>query len=77
MIKWPKDLSAARADGVLMVKILNKCILSILVYNLFYRQTEQYFHTSQYFNTPYPGCLHEIEIQIFKIYGFLIGRKNW
>ena len=29
--------SAARAHVVLMVKILNKCILNILVYNVFYR----------------------------------------
>ena len=36
------------ACGVFMVKILNKCILSILVYNLFYRQTAQYFHTLVY-----------------------------
>jgi len=27
-----KDASATRARGVLMVKILNKCILSLLVY---------------------------------------------
>ena len=33
---------AERARGDLMVKILNKCILSILVYNLFLRQTTQY-----------------------------------
>jgi len=44
--KRPKSVNAARAHGVLMVKILNKSILSIfLVYNLFYRQTAQYFHT--------------------------------
>ena len=41
-----------RARNVLMVKILNKCILSILVYNLFYRQTVQYFHTPHNFHTP-------------------------
>jgi len=34
-----KDASTERARDVLMVKILN--ILSILVYNLFYRQTAQ------------------------------------
>jgi len=38
-------MSTVRAGGILMVKILNKCILSILVYNLLYRQTVQYFHT--------------------------------
>jgi len=56
-----------RACGVLMVKILIKCILSILVYNLFYRQTAQYFHTR------YLGCLHENDIHFFKKYGYLIG----
>jgi len=35
MIKRPKGASAAKDLGVLMVKIQNKCILSILVYNLF------------------------------------------
>ena len=30
----------------LMMKILNKCIINILVYNLYYRQTAQYFHTT-------------------------------
>jgi len=64
------------ACGVFMVSILRKCFLSILVYNLYYRQTSRYFHTPQYLNTWYIGCLHEIEIQMFKKYGFLIGRKN-
>jgi len=41
MIKRTNGASAARASGVLMVKILNECILSIIVYNLFYRQTAQ------------------------------------
>ena len=44
-IMMPRGTSAARARDVLMVKILNKCIQSILVYNLFYRQTVQYVHT--------------------------------
>jgi len=35
MIKRNKVAYAARARGVLMMKILNKCILSILMYNLF------------------------------------------
>ena len=35
--------SRLRVCGVLMVNILNKCILSILVYSLFYRQTVQSF----------------------------------
>ena len=64
------------ACGVFMVSILRKCFLSILVYNLYYRQTSRYFHTPQYLHTWYIGCLHEIEIQMFKKYGFLIGRKN-
>jgi len=34
-IKRLKGENDGRAHGVLMVKILNKCILSILVYNLF------------------------------------------
>ena len=34
-IKRPKGASAPRARDVLMVEILNKCILSILVYTLF------------------------------------------
>ena len=34
-IKRYMGASAARARDVLMVKILNKCIPSILVYNLF------------------------------------------
>ena len=40
--------SRLRARGVLMVKINDqfKCILSILVYNLFYRQTAQYLFTN-------------------------------
>jgi len=32
----PKGASSVRTRGVLMVKILDKCILSILVYNLFF-----------------------------------------
>ena len=33
-------------------------------------------YTPQYFHIPYLGCLQEIEIQIFKKYGYLNGRKN-
>ena len=51
-IRRSKSTSAAKTLGILMVKILNKCILSILVYNLFQRQTAQYFHKIQYFHTP-------------------------
>ena len=73
-IQTHKGASAANVRGVLMVKILNKCILSILVYNLFYRQTAQYFHTPVYWLSSCLQCLHEIHIS--KKYGFLIGRKN-
>jgi len=63
-----------------MVKILNKCILSILVYNLFLDRQRNIIHTFVHRNISihqYLGCLHEIEIQIFKIYGYLIGRKKY
>ena len=41
----PKDVSAARAHGVLIGKKLNKCTLSILVSNLFLvGKAMQYFH---------------------------------
>jgi len=60
-------ISAARARDVLMVKILNKCILRILVYNLFFRQDSviSAIHLNISIHQ-YIGCLHEIEIQIFK-----------
>jgi len=45
-----------------MVKILKKYGRSILVYNLFYRQTVQYFHT------PVIRSLYEIHVYIFKKY---------
>jgi len=61
MIKRPKGARAARAFGVLMVKMLNKCILNILVYNQFLdRQRNLSIHQ-------YTGCLHEIDIPFFKI----------
>ena len=65
-IKRPKGANASRARGVLMVTILNKCILSILVYNLFLdRQRNISIH--RYISIhQYIGCLHEIDIQIFK-----------
>jgi len=34
-----------------MVKILNKCILSILVYNLFLDRKRNIFYTPQYVHT--------------------------
>jgi len=72
-IKRPKGSIAARARGVLMVNILNKCILSILVYNLFsFRERNLSMH-HKYLIHRYIGCLHEIEIQIVKKYGYLIG----
>ena len=44
-------------------------ILRIMTYNLFLdRQRNNSIHR-------YIGCLHEIEIQIFKRYAYLIGRK--
>jgi len=51
-IKKPKGASAARARGVLIVNILNKCILSILVYNLFLDRQCNILYTSHYFHTP-------------------------
>jgi len=46
-MKRYKGANAASARGVLMVKILNKCILSILGYNLFLdRQRIFYIHTN-------------------------------
>ena len=67
-IKMPNGASATRARGVLMVKILNTCILSILVYNLFLdRQRNIYLHHNSSIHR-YIGCLHEIEIQFFKKY---------
>jgi len=49
-----------------MVKILNKCILSILVYNLFLdTQRNIYIHPNIAIHR-YIGCLHEIEIQFSK-----------
>ena len=54
MIKRLKGASAARAHGVLMMKILNKCVYSFL-------------HTPHYFHTSIIGCVHELEITFFKI----------
>jgi len=66
-IKMQKDANAARARRVLIVKILNKllyaykCIIYFLEYIPIYRNISIH----RYF-----GCLHEIEIQIFK-------KSNW
>jgi len=47
MIKRPKGASAVIARGVLMVRILNKCILIILVYNLFLDRQRNSLYTPQ------------------------------
>jgi len=61
-----RGASEARARDILIVKILYKCIQSILVYNLFLDRQGNILHTQHYFHTPVNiGCLHEIEIQIF------------
>ena len=66
MIKRLKGESAARTGGILMMKILNKCSPSILVYNLFIDiQSNISIHCNISIHW-YIGCLYEIEIQIFK-----------
>ena len=74
MIKMPKGASAARTGGILMMKILNKCSPSILVYNLFIDiQSNISIHCNISIHW-YIGCLYEIEIQIFKQkHSYLIG----
>jgi len=57
--------SQLRARVVLMVNILNKCILSILVYELFLDSALFYIHRNISIKR-YIGCLHEMEIQFFK-----------
>ena len=44
--------SRLRARCFSMVKIRNKCILSILVYNLFWDRQRNILYTPQYFHTP-------------------------
>ena len=51
-IKRSKGASATRARGVLMVKILNKCILSIVAYNLILDRHCNLLYTPRYFHTP-------------------------
>jgi len=51
-IKRPKGANAAIAHGVFIVKILNKCILSILVYILFLDRQRNILYTPQYVYTP-------------------------
>ena len=55
----------------LMMKILNKCIISILVYNLYYRQTAQYFHTTVSLISSWNR-----NSNFQKKNGYLIGRIN-
>ena len=75
-IKRPQGASAARVCGDLMVKTLNKCILSILVYNLYLdRHHNILVHRNISINWNI-GCLYEIEIQFLKKYGYLIGQKK-
>ena len=59
-LKRPKGASAAKAGGILMMKILNKCIPTILVYNLL---LDRHRYISIHW---YIGCLHKKEIQIKK-----------
>ena len=59
-LKMPKGASATKAGGILMMKILNKCIPSILVYNLLLDR-HRYIPIHWYI-----GCLHKKEIQIQK-----------
>ena len=80
MIKKPMGANAVRAQavrarGVLMVKILNKCFLSVIVYNLFLERWCTVLYTYNISIHWYIGILDEIEIQIFKRYGILIGQK--
>jgi len=58
-----------------MVKILNKCILRILVYNLFLDRER---NISIHHNIPehrYIGYLHEIEFRFFKNTAICLGEK--
>jgi len=77
-----------KACGVLIVMILDTSTLSILVYNLFLdRQRNISIHCyitihhniSRHHNISihrYIGCLHKIEIQIFKKFSYLFGGKR-
>ena len=59
-----------RAHGVLMVKILNKCILGISVCDLVYRQIYSailYIHRNISIHR-YIGCRHEIEFKFYFIW---------
>ena len=66
MTDYLEHIESSEAHGVLIVKILNKCILRILVYNLFLgRQRNIIIHRNMSIQR-YLDCLHEIEIQLFK-----------
>ena len=73
-IERPKGVSAARARGVLMMKTLNKCILSILVYSLFLGRQRNILYAPQSCHTPV-YWLSSWNRKSQK-YGYLIGRKN-
>jgi len=51
-IKRSKGTSAVRACGISMVKVLNKSILSILMYNLVLDRQRKVLYTPQYFHIP-------------------------
>ena len=60
-IKRPKGMSAARARGLLIVKTLNKCILSSLVSNLFLDRQSMYFCTQAKPCHAYYSCISRCE----------------
>ena len=75
-IQRPKGASATRACGVLMVKILNKCILSILVFKINFKTNSVIFYIYRNISIyRYIGCLHEKEIQNFP-QNYLIRRNK-
>ena len=65
-IKMPKGASVASIRGVLMLKILNTCILSILVCTLFLARQRNISIRRNISIHGYIGCLHEIEIIIYQ-----------
>ena len=83
IISWPKSITSSIAQGTpgllplnerVMVKILNYCILSILVYNLFLDRQRNILYTAIF---PYTGILAVfMKFRKFKKYSCLIGRKK-
>ena len=51
-VAWDRYRILASEVVIGVPKILNKCILSILVYNLFLDRRRNILYTPQYFNTP-------------------------